>query len=189
MPFAFSILGCLLVVRVYRLDLLRGSLTGIGFGLVSAASYAAFSLMGKSLLQRYRVQTVLLYHMLVGTVGLVAVKLIVSPLAWPDVKGLLLFGGYTGLVTTLLPITLYTIGLSAMPSGDASILAMVEPVVALVLATVILGERLGIWQMIGGTMVLGAVVLLAHQDHRAKSSAAPVLAPRCFPAGCDSETR
>ncbi|MDP9368579.1 MAG: DMT family transporter [Chloroflexota bacterium] len=185
---AVAFLGCLLVVRVYRLDLLRGSLAGIGFGLVAAASYAAYSLMGKPLLQRYRVQTVLLYHLVVGTVGLVAVKLAVSPLTWPDVKGLLLIGGYTGLVTTLLPITFYSIGLRAMPSGDASILAMLEPVVALVLATVILGERLGIWQMIGGTLVLGAVVLLARQDHRAKSSPAPVLAPRCFPMGRNSKT-
>ncbi len=173
-----SFLGCLLVVQVYRLEALRGSLTGITFGLISATSYAAYSLMGKPLLRRYRVQTVLLYHLMIGTAGLIVVKLLVSPLAWPDVKGILLIGGYTGMVTTLAPIALYTVGLRALPTGDASILAMLEPVVALVLATVILGERLGIWQIVGAALILGAMSLLARQGPTAKRSAAPGRAPR-----------
>lgn len=167
-----AFLGCLLVVQVYRPQVLGGSLTGVGFGVVSAASYAAYSLMGKRLLGRYRVQTVLLYHLAVGTAGLIAVKLAVSPSAWPDVSGMALVGGYTGMVTTLIPVALYTVGLKALPSGDASILAMVEPVVALVLATTILGERLDLWQIGGAALVLGAVAVLARQGTNAKSGAA-----------------
>ncbi len=186
---SMAFLGCLLVVQVYRLDALRGSLSGIGFGLVSAGSYAAYSLMGKPLLGRYRVQTVLLYHLAVGTVGLIAVKLAVSPSAWPDVKGVFLIGGYTGLVTTLAPIALYTVGLRALPSGDASILAMLEPVVALVLATLILGERLAVWQIVGATLVLSAVALLARRSKGGTMSAAPVRAPRFVPGSRNSEAR
>lgn len=41
-------------------------------------------------------------------------------------------------MTTLVPITLFTFGLSRLPSGDATILLTFEPVVAFVLAAVIL---------------------------------------------------
>ena len=66
--------------------------------------------MGKSLLGRVRIQTVLLYHLTVGAVGLIAVKLSVSPATWPDLRGVLIVGGYTGIITTLAPIGLYTAG-------------------------------------------------------------------------------
>ncbi len=152
--------GCLLVVRAYQPGNLSGTPTGIALALLAAVSYASYSLMGKPLLARHRPGTVLAYHLLIGTVGLAAIKLVVSPGSWPAPREALAIGLYTGIVTTLAPITLYTLGLRGLPSSEASILATVEPVVALGLAAAVLGERLDPVQWLGALGVLSGVALL-----------------------------
>ncbi len=158
---AVTFAGCLLVVRADRPSNLSASPVGIALALLAAASYAAYSLMGKPLLARHQPATVLAYHLLVGTVGLVAIKLVVSPRAWPAPREALAIGLYTGIVTTLAPITFYTLGLRRLPSSEASILATFEPVVALGLAAAVLGEQLDPVQWLGALGVLAGVVLLA----------------------------
>jgi DME family drug/metabolite transporter len=54
----------------------------------------------------------------------------------------------------------YTAGLRHLEAGTASILATFEPVVASVLAYFVVGERLEWPQLVGGGLVLLAVVLL-----------------------------
>ena len=87
-------------------------------------------------------------------------KLLVSPSTWPAPREAITIGLYTGVMTTLLPITLYTFGLSRLPASEASILLTFEPVVAFVLAAVVLGESLHAGQWLGVMAVLGGVVLL-----------------------------
>ena len=153
--------GCLLVVRAYQPGNLSGTPTGIALALLAAVSYASYSLMGKPLLARHRPATVLAYHLLIGTVGLVAIKLVASPGSWPAPREALTIGLYTGIVTTLAPITLYTLGLRRLPSGEASILATFEPVVALILAATVLRESLTPPQWLGALVVVAGVVLFA----------------------------
>ena len=57
-------------------------------------------------------------------------------------------------------LTLYTAGLQRVPAGVASITATLEPVVATVLAVVVLGERLAVPQLVGAALVVTAVLLL-----------------------------
>jgi drug/metabolite transporter (DMT)-like permease len=104
--------------------------------------------------------TVLAAYLLMGTLLLVGVKLLVSPGTWPAPREAITIGLYTGVMTTLLPITLYTYGLSRLPASEASILLTFEPVVAFVLAAVVLGESLQAGQWLGVIAVLGGVVLL-----------------------------
>jgi DME family drug/metabolite transporter len=61
---------------------------------------------------------------------------------------------------TLGAIWFFTAGLRSVPASNASILATIEPVMASVLAFVLLGERLELLQMIGGAMVIGGAVSL-----------------------------
>ncbi len=156
-----SFAGCALVVEAYRPANLRGDVLGVALGLVSAVTYAAYSLIGKPLLTRYRAVTVLSYYLALGTMGLVVVKLATSPTVWPPPSGIVAVAGYNGVVTTLVPIVLYTLGLQVLPSSEASILATAEPVVAIVIAAVFLSEALGMGQWLGAGFVLGGVLLLA----------------------------
>lgn len=70
-------------------------------------------------------------------------------------------GLVTGIVTTLAPTTLYTLVLRGLPASEASILATWEPVVALLLAATVLGDRLEVWQWLGAGAVFGGAVILA----------------------------
>ena len=155
-----TFLGSALVVQAYQPENLRGSAAGIGLGLIAAATYGTYSVLGKKLLARHQMATVLAAYLLIGTLLLLGVKLLVSPGTWPAPREAITIGLYTGVMTTLLPITLYTFGLSRLPASEASILLTFEPVVAFVLAAVVLGESLHAGQWLGVIAVLGGVVLL-----------------------------
>jgi drug/metabolite transporter (DMT)-like permease len=156
--------GSALVVQAYQPENLRGSAAGIGLGLIAAATYGTYSVLGKKLLERYPMATVLAAYLLLGTLLLLGVKLLASPTIWPEPREAIAIGLCTGVMTTLLPITLYTYGLSRLPASEASILLMFEPVVAFVLAAVVLGESLQAGQWLGVIAVLGGVVLLTWPD-------------------------
>jgi drug/metabolite transporter, DME family len=155
-----TFLGSALVVQVYQPENVRGSAAGIGLGLIAAATYGTYSVLAKKLLARHQMVTVLAAYLLMGTLLLLGVKLLVSPSTWPAPREAITIGLFTGVLTTLLPITLYTFGLSRLPASEASILLTFEPVVAFVLAGVVLGESLHAGQWLGVTAVLGGVVLL-----------------------------
>jgi len=152
--------GCLLVVELYRPQNVVGNAFGIGSGLVAAGAYGAYSLGAKPLLRRYHAVTVLAYALLSAAVALLMVKLLTAPGDWPPISGLLAIGAYGGIVVTIAPYGLYTLALRRLPASEASIVATLEPAVAVVLAGALLGERLAPLQLLGTLGILGGVVLL-----------------------------
>ena len=62
-------------------------------------------------------------------------------------------------ISTITPLTLFLAGLQRLPSSQASIIVMIEPVVAAVAAWWILNEALTKIQLLGAGLVLGALVL------------------------------
>jgi drug/metabolite transporter (DMT)-like permease len=65
------------------------------------------------------------------------------------------------LFSTVGGFSLYAAGLKALPASSASITATLEPVMAALLALALLGEVIGPLQMLGGALVVGAVILLS----------------------------
>ena len=63
-------------------------------------------------------------------------------------------------VSTVMPIVLFMAGLARVGPSTASIASTVEPVFTVALAWIVLGELLGPVQLVGGALVLSAVVLL-----------------------------
>jgi len=152
--------GCALVARAYDPAQLSLKLIGILFGLGAGFTYALFTIFSKMIVERYSPWTALTYELFFGALFLAPLQtrdafapLIQHPQAWLYLLGLV-FG------PTLGAIWFFTAGLRSVPASNASILATIEPVMASVLAFVILGERLEVPQIIGGGMViLGAVSL------------------------------
>lgn len=64
-------------------------------------------------------------------------------------------------ISTIGPLTFFLAGLQRLPSSQASIVVMVEPVVASMAAGYILGEHLTNFQLVGAVIVLTALVLNA----------------------------
>jgi drug/metabolite transporter (DMT)-like permease len=71
------------------------------------------------------------------------------------------WGAMMGLaLATALPLAAFYRGIAAVGPSTASILLTVEPAFTVMLAALVLGEQLGVLQLLGGGLVLSAVVLL-----------------------------
>jgi drug/metabolite transporter, DME family len=160
---ALTVVGCALVSRAYDPTLLSGNVLGILCGLGSGFTYALYSIYGKMSLHRgYSIATMSFYVYGIGALGLLAVALFLGPgqlFALNDPSGwwLLLT---IALFQTLGALAAYTSGLRYLEAGVASILATFEPVVATALAFFVLHEAVAWPQMLGGTLILAAVLLL-----------------------------
>ena len=64
------------------------------------------------------------------------------------------------LVSTVVAITTFFLGLDRVGPSTASIVSAVEPAWTVVLAALVFAERLGGVQLLGGALVLSAVVML-----------------------------
>ena len=91
---------------------------------------------------------------------------------WLDIAGIVL-------VSTVLPVTTFLLGLARVGAATASIVSCFEPVVTVSLAMLLYGERLGPAQLAGGLLVLSAVVLL---QAKVRGDGAPAQATGPAPA-------
>jgi drug/metabolite transporter (DMT)-like permease len=64
------------------------------------------------------------------------------------------------LLSTVLPIVTFMVGMRSVGAATASIVSTVEPVVTVTLAVLLFGDGLGPAQVLGGVLVLAAVVVL-----------------------------
>jgi drug/metabolite transporter (DMT)-like permease len=85
--------------------------------------------------------------------------------------------GSIALVSTVGAILTFFAGLARVGPSAASILSTLEPVVTVALAAAVFGESLGAVQVVGGALVLGAVVVMQWPARQARSRAeTPALA-------------
>jgi drug/metabolite transporter (DMT)-like permease len=70
------------------------------------------------------------------------------------------------LVSTVAAVSLFFAGLQRVGPTTASIISTAEPVVTVLLAFLVFGELLGPVQLVGGALVLGAVLMLASRRPR-----------------------
>ncbi|WP_084038271.1 DMT family transporter [Demequina sp. NBRC 110053] len=68
-----------------------------------------------------------------------------------------------GLFSTGLAYVAYLAGLVTVPPFVATVVSLLEPLVAAILGAVVLGERLGWWGVVGGAALASAVVALRPQ--------------------------
>jgi DME family drug/metabolite transporter len=72
--------------------------------------------------------------------------------------------GYLGLVTMALAYALPYTGLRSTPSGTAVIATLVEPVTAVLIAVLLLGERLSPAGLLGSLLILVAIAGLGRTE-------------------------
>lgn len=137
----------------------RVGLLGAVLGLASAIAYASHSLFGQVLLTRLQPLVVVGLTSIICAAGIWTIKLIVEGATMPSLEATALIIAVIGVGTTLIPLVLYTWGLSRLGAARASLLTMVEPAIAVLLAYVILGETLTLWQWAGGSLVVVSVFI------------------------------
>ena len=73
------------------------------------------------------------------------------------------------LVSTVAAFVLYTSGLKHLEASKASILATVEPIIAVLTGVLFLGEHLRGWQVLGMALVLYSAILVAEKRSKVKN--------------------
>jgi drug/metabolite transporter (DMT)-like permease len=162
-------IGCYLVVGGYNLDLLSMNRVGLISGILSAISFAWYSIYGEKGMRRFNPWTILLY------------STFFSALTW-NIAGLfwasapmpldLVFNAsqysfttwawliYISLFGTMLPFGLYLVGINYIRATRASITATLEPITAGLFAFIFLGESFEAPQLLGGMFVIVSITAL-----------------------------
>jgi len=167
-----STFGCYLVVGAYNLDVLAMNTAGIVSGILSAITFAWYSIHGEYGMRRYNPWTVLFYAMFFAAL---LWNILHRPLeAFFHSYNIAQWGWimYIGIMGTLLPFGLYLEGVNLIRSTRASITATLEPITAGVISFIFLNEILEPLQMIGGMLVIASIIILQiKQEHDKKAPA------------------
>lgn len=134
----------------------------LGFALVLLAMLA---LSAYIVLSRPLMRSLPAHGSAAVTLSATAIVLTATALLFDDLP---LGGGTRGLwlvialslVSTALPITLFLVGIRHVGAGRAAILSTIEPLVTVFLAAIVLGERIGVWQGVGGVLILTGILWL-----------------------------
>lgn len=138
----------------------------------SAVWFAFYILYSKRGLERYTPAAMLFYTFAIAGVFWAFVtppaKIVA---AGYDTRTWLLFLAL-GIVSTLVPFSLFYAGLRRMGAAEAGIVATMEPVIATVSAAIVLGEGLAPLQWLGAAFVLVAATI-ASREHGVQETQAP----------------
>jgi DME family drug/metabolite transporter len=138
-------------------DLEMRSLSFLAFGFGSAIFYAFYILASGRLLVGVPPLSSTFYIMLSAGVALSLLHLREIP--WSVDVALVVSA--TALISTLAAMGLFLAALQKLKSAEASLLSAMEPVTAVILAVVLLGERLRWSQGLGGILIFVGLAMVA----------------------------
>ncbi len=155
---AIAFAGLLLLLEPWRAGLSRDDFVGAALGAGSAVFYASNVLVNKRLVSVFSGSEMMFFHGLV-TVPLLFV--VVPPTEYGLVTarslGIVVAGALgPGALSGLL----FVWGLRRIAASHASVLTLLEPFVAVVLAAAVLGEGLGAVPIAGGALILTGAILV-----------------------------
>ena len=153
--FVMSTAGLALVIGVTDLEKGGNDLAGVLFGLGAAVFYAAVILLNKCIkgvagILRTFLQFLAAIVILIPYVALSG-GMTLSGLDWTGWLNLLI----VGLVHTGVAYCLYFSALKGLPGQEAAILSYLDPLVAVAVSVLVLGEPLAPVQLLGGCLILG----------------------------------
>jgi len=158
--------GTLLIIG---LDSVSGQNLGIVLAITAAVLYSVYIVVGSKVISNagaFQASTVVIISAGLAFSGIVAVKGIKFPgtaLGWVSVLAI-------ALVSTALAIVAFFAGLKRIDPANASMISTLEPVVTVALAVMVLGETLTLQKILGGVMILAAVLILTRGEARPKIS-------------------
>lgn len=141
------------------------SLSGIAMAVGAAFSYAALTVAGRSIAGHCHPARTIIIGFGGGALLLLPFALAQGlDLGYPTPVWSLLL--YLGLVPTALAYLLFFTGMRTTPATVASILSLMEPLTATLLAWAVFGERLSALGLAGGALLLGALLILVRNEKR-----------------------
>ncbi|MCI0521367.1 MAG: DMT family transporter, partial [Chloroflexi bacterium] len=174
---ALALVGSAMVSGAYLPSAWQTNFIGLLTGLVSGMMFAGYSLFGKAAaLRGVSSWTALMYSF--GAAALFLLFFNLVPMNLPEgMASPLLFSlgarwdGWAYLLVlavapTVAGFGLYTASLAYLPASVANLIATLEPVLTAILAFFLLGEVLTLIQIMGGLLIISAVVALRLYERR-----------------------
>ncbi len=181
-----AVIGCALAVgeiAVHRgfpwlaLSGARFNLIGVVAAETAAISFAFYNVYGQHLLQIYDRWTVLLYSLLGASVFWQLLNPPWKIAAQHYSGGQWLFMLVFSIASMLIPFSLYFTGLQYLDPTRAIVTACLEPVWAILLTAIILGELVSTIQVVGIVVVLSATILVQRPDRQTPAEARIAVEP------------
>ena len=153
--------------------------TRVGDLLIVANSlcYGAYIAVSKDLVRRYNALTVITWIFIAGSVATIPPALIslrgvqlsnVPLLVWIEVA-------YIIILPTAITYYLNAWALSRVPPSTVAVYIYLQPLIAFVVAPIVLGETLGIRALISSLLIFGGVFIVARTRSRQKMDEADIL--------------
>jgi drug/metabolite transporter (DMT)-like permease len=142
-----------------------GQWTGILLAISAALIYSVYIIIGTGVMQKVSAfqSSAVIFASAGAVFGLLTA---LNGPHWPTTgQGWLAVGGIV-LFATLIPVVTFLAGLQRIGPTDASMLSTLEPVVTVLLAAVLLGEDPQPLTLLGGALILAAVLLVTRSQLR-----------------------
>jgi len=142
-----------------------GQLRGILLALAAALIYAVYIIVGTGVMEK--VSAIQSASVIFASAGMVyAVMTVINGPRWPVTMTGWAATSAMAVIATIIPVAAFLAGLKRIGPTDASMLSTIEPVVTVLLAALIFGETLQPISLLGGGLILAAVLLLTHNELR-----------------------
>ncbi|MFB4163549.1 DMT family transporter [Alteribacillus sp. JSM 102045] len=168
----FTITGCAFTVGL--LPAFQTNVSGfvIAAGIGSGFFYSLYSIFGKYVSSRYSSMTITAYSFISASLLMIPAGGLAGDLNKMLNTKVILASLGLAIIATVLGYILYTAGLTYIESSRASILTTIEPVVAITVGITLFGDTLNLWQVLGVTLVLASIFLVAEKSnqHSAEST-------------------
>lgn len=137
---------------------------GIGYGLLAAVFYASVILMNKFIKGLKGVETTVT-QLILASLVLLPYVLLTTGFDFSKMTGISY--GYLiflGVVHTGFAYALYFTSLKDLKGQTIAVLSYIDPITAVVISSVFLGEKMTILQIIGGILILGSTFISENQE-------------------------
>jgi len=141
---------------------------GVLLALCAGASYAAYTLAAKRMLDAQHPAEQVMARIFGFGALLLSPVLLFGDLSWLGTVEGVGMALWLAAVPTALAYLLFASGLRHLAAGDVATLTLAEPVTAIVLSALVLGERPGAVAVVGCGLVLCALTLLAVPQRSAR---------------------
>ncbi|NLK28873.1 MAG: EamA family transporter [Clostridiales bacterium] len=137
----------------------KADLLGIGFGLMAAMLYATVVLMNKFLKGLTGLETTLV-QISAASIVLLPYILITEDLQYKQLNSIgMILLVIVGIINTGLAYLLYFSSMKDLSGQTISVFSYIDPISAILLSVVLLGEHMSAIQVIGGILILGGTFL------------------------------
>jgi drug/metabolite transporter (DMT)-like permease len=156
---ALALVGCFFAAGAYDAALFQLNTGGVAISLLSAVIFAIYFSVAERILKRYDTPTLLIYGFGFALVAW-AIYRPLWTLPW-DTTPAEIYALLVGvlIVATVIPFALTLAAVKLIPAARVGLTATIEPVVAALVAWLVLGEYLAPAQIAGGAIVVVAILI------------------------------